>query len=254
MARVKESSSIRASLGPVPPAFSPDAGPLGLLLLDTRFARAPGDLGRADSWPAPVLPRVVRDARPARIVRPSRQLLADACLPGFAQAARDLQAQGVRAITTSCGFLVLLQAQLQAAVQVPVVTSSLLLLPDLLRSQRAVGVLTIDAASLGEAHLRSAGVPAHRLDDVIVEGVDPQGPFARGILGDQPDFDTGSAGDDVVQASLALRRRRPDLQTVVLECTNMPPFAARIGQATGWTVLSLLDAVAPRLAPGGATR
>lgn len=254
MARVMESSSIRASLGPVPPAFSPDAGPLGLLLLDTRFVRAPGDLGRADSWPLDVIPHVVRDASPARIVRPSQQLLADACLPAFAQAARVLQAQGARAITTSCGFLVLLQAELQAAVQVPVATSSLLLLPGLLQSRQRVGVLTIDAASLGEAHLRSAGVPAGRLHDVVVQGVDPQSAFARGILGDQPEFDTASAGDDVVRAAVALRTRCPDVHALVLECTNMAPFADRVQADTGCSVASLVDAVAARLATGSDPR
>lgn len=247
MARVNESPSIRASLGPVPPAFSPDAGPLGLLLLDTHFVRAPGDLGRPDSWPVPVLTHTVRDAKPVRIVRPSAHLLGDACVPAFMQAARALHGQGARAITTSCGFLVLLQAGLQAAVQVPVVTSSLLLLPGLLRAHRRVGVLTIDAASLGEAHLRSAGVPADRIADVTIQGVDPRGAFARGILGDMPGFDAGSAGDDVVEAALALKRRRPDLRAVVLECTNMPPFAARLRAATGWTLVDLADAVALRI-------
>lgn len=248
MARVKVSSSIRASPGPVPPAFSPDAGPVGLLLLDTRFVRAPGDLGRPDSWPMRMMPRVVRDARPSNVVRASARLQVDACLPAFAQAARALHGERVRAITTSCGFLVLLQAGLQAAVPVPVVTSSLLLLPGLLQLHPQVGVLTIDAASLGEAHLRSAGVPGDRLRDVVVQGVDPQGSFARGILDDSPGFDTASAGNDVVQAALALQRRRPGLRAVVLECTNMPPFGARVREATGWTtVLDLADAVALRL-------
>lgn len=246
MARVMESSSIRASLGPVPPAFSPDAGPLGLLLLDTRFMRAPGDLGRPDSWPMAVITHAVRDARPSRIVRASAQLLAEECLPAFVQAARALQAQGARAIATSCGFLVLLQADLQAAVQVPVVTSSLVLLPDLLQAHRHVGVLTIDATALDEAHLRSAGVPAHRLADVVVQGVDPRSMFARGILGDMPGFDVAAAGEGVVDAAVALQRRRPDLRAVVLECTNMPPFAARVRAATGWTVIDLADAVALR--------
>jgi hypothetical protein len=69
----------------------------------------------------------------------------------------------VAPITTSCGFLVLLQRELQAAVNVPVVTSSLLQLPALLGREPCVGVRAISAEHLGHEHLLSAGVPKARL-------------------------------------------------------------------------------------------
>ncbi len=83
---------------------------LGLLLLDTRFPRLPGDAGRPDSYPMPVRAVVVPGATPQRVVRDGDPHL----LQPFVDAARSLAAQGAAAITTSCGFLVQYQARLQA--------------------------------------------------------------------------------------------------------------------------------------------
>jgi hypothetical protein len=158
---------------------------------------------------------------------------------------RSLERRGARAITTSCGFLVLLQKELQSVAKVPVLTSSLLLLPGLLKTQQRVGVLTISALHLGKEHLRCAGVPSARLADVVVQGVDRASEFVTRILGNQAQLDLAQAERDVVAAALALKARAPDIHTVVLECTNMPPYQAAIEAATGFKTLWLKDM--PRL-------
>lgn len=237
-----EDTSIRASRAPAPPVFPP--GRLGLVRLDTRFPRPLGDAGNPASWPMPVDVEVVRGAWPARIVQSAEGLRAANVLPEFLEAVRALEARGAEAVTTSCGFLVLLQAELQAAARVLVVTSSLLLLPALLAREVAVGVLTISAANLGEEHLLAAGVPRDRLADVHVGGVDPQGEFVQAILGNRETLAIERARRDVVDAALALHARAPALRTLVLECTNMPPYADDVRAATGMRVLSLFDAFA----------
>ena len=182
---------------------------------------------------------MVPRAWPQDIVQSPQKV--QALAPHFVQAVQALVAQGACAVTTSCGFLVLLQQVLQAAVPVPVRSSSLLRLPALLRQQPRVGVLTISAAALTPAHLLAAGVPTHRLGDVQVQGVAPDAGFVRSILGNQPQMDLAQAQAEVVAAALALRARAPDLGTLVLECTNLPPYAPAIASATGWATCSLLD-------------
>jgi hypothetical protein len=211
-------------------------------MLDTRFPRPPGDVGHPATFPWPVRHRVVERAWPDAVVTSAQALAASPLLPAFVAAARALEAEGATALTTSCGFLVLLQAPLQAAVRVPFVSSSLLELPRLLDREAQVGVLTIDARRLTREYLLAAGVPTQRVDDVAVEGVDPAGAFARAILGNQPEMDFARAQADVVDAARRLKARAPHLRVMVLECTNMPPYADAVARATGCEVVSLRNA------------
>ncbi len=220
---------------------------LGVLMLDTRFPRWPGDIGCDASCRLAPLREVVRGAVPREVVADAAQLAASGWAQRFAQAAQRLQAAGACAITTSCGFLVLLQAELQAAVRVPLVSSALLQLPALLAQAPQVGVLTIDAMRLGLAHLRAAGVADADLPRVVIEGLPPEGAFAAPILRDAPRRDRAAAEADLLQAALRLQQRAPALRHVVLECTNMPPHAAALAAATGWHLHGLADD--PRLAP-----
>ena len=214
---------------------------LGVVMLDTRFPRPLGDLGNLATYSVPVNIRVVRGIWPDKVVQSAAGLHAGHVGPAFVAVIRNLVREGAVAVTTTCGFLVLLQKELQAAVKVPVITSSLMLLPRLLAAQPRVGVLTISAGKLGTEYLRAAGVPRERLKDVLVQGVDPKGEFATRILGNQPELDLDLARQDVVAAAVALKARAPSLTDVVLECTNMPPYREAITAATGLKTWCLLD-------------
>lgn len=204
---------------------------LGILMLDTRFPRPPGDVGHRASWRMPVLFATVQGASPQRVVREGDAAL----LQPFIDAALGLVGQGAVAITTSCGFLVQFQAALQQALPVPVWTSSLLLLPQL----RRAGVVTVDADALGAAHLAAAGAAP----DTPVEGLAPGCSLQRTLLHNLPTLDRAAAEADVVGAARRLVRRCPDLTSLVLECTNMPPYAEAVRRATGRPVHHLMSMV-----------
>ncbi len=216
---------------------------LGLLMLHTRFPRPPGDVGHPETFAFPVLRRVVTGATPERVVRGRDP----AALQPFVDTARALVAEGCDAIATSCGFLALWQRELQAALPVPVWTSSLLQLAD--RPGRRCGVITIEAASLTPAHLLAVGAdPA-----TPVEGIEPGSPLHRTLLQDLATLDEVDAQRQVLAAAARLRARHPDIDTLVLECTNLPPYAKALRAATGLPVLdvvTLLHTRMARLAPG----
>jgi glutamate racemase len=221
--------------------YSQTPSVLGIMMLDTQFPRPLGDVGHADTFGVSTHREVLRGIWPDRVVTSAASLRKARVLPAFQGIVRMLQMRGVQAIITSCGFLVLLQKELQSVAKIPVITSSLLQLPALLAKQPQVGVLTISSASFGKEHLRAAGVPKERLKDVIIQGVPASTEFVNKILGNQPTLDLAQAEQDVVSAALALKARAPHLQTLVLECTNMPPYKAAIEAATGWQVRSLID-------------
>ena len=210
---------------------------VGMLLLETRFPRIPGDGGHAGTWPFPMLYRVVGGATPDRVVR-DRGGIVDA----FAAAARELAAAGADGITTNCGFLVLHQDRLARECGVPVAASSLLQVPwvqRLLPPERRVGVLTVEASSLTPRHLECAGARP----DTPVEGTESGTEFTRVLLGDETELDVERAREDVVAAGLRLVERHRDVGAIVLECTNMPPYASEVSRATGLPVYDFFSFV-----------
>jgi Asp/Glu/Hydantoin racemase len=212
---------------------------LGIIMLDTQFPRPMGDVGHPQTFGVATHKDVFKGVWPAKVVTSAASLRQARMVPGFQGIVRSMQMRGVQAITTSCGFLVLLQKELQSVTKLPVVTSSLLQLPALLRQEAKVGVLTISATSLNADYLRAAGVPKDRLQDVMIQGMPPTGEFATKILGNQPTLDIALASKEAVAAALALKERAPDLKSLVLECTNLPPYQAEIEAATGWRIFSL---------------
>ncbi len=193
---------------------------LGILMLEARFPRIPGDMGNALTWPFPVLYKVVRGASPQRVVKNQAAGLRDA----FIAAAKELVADGADGITTNCGFLSLFQNDIAAAVGVPVATSSLMQVPfiqRLLPRGKRVGIVTVSLPSLTKEHLRAAGVP----EDAPVIGTETGEEFTRVLLNDELTLDAAAAERDLLGAGEALVKRHPEIGAIVLECTNMIPYA-----------------------------
>lgn len=213
---------------------------VGILMLDTRFPRIVGDMGHAATFDFPVRYHRVTGADPDLVVRRG----AEGLLPAFVQGARELERQGVGAVTTNCGFLVKYQRELAAAVRVPVLTSSLLLVPlvhRMLPPGRRVGVLTVNAATLGPEHLAAAGITADI--PIAVAGLETEKEFTRVLLGDELDLDVDAARDEHQRVARRLVAEHPDVGAFVLECTNMPPYAADIQRATGLPVFDVVSLV-----------
>ena len=207
---------------------------VGILMLDARFPRIPGDMGNARTWPFPVHYRLVPGASPDLVVRQG----ATGMLPHFIEAARALVADGVDGITTNCGFLSLMQADLQAAVPVPVATSSLMqvgLVNALLPRRQRAGILTISASTRTPAHLAAASVP----EDTPIGSTEGGREFTRAILGNEEELDVDAARADNVEAAQGLVAAHPEIGALVLECTNMVPYAAEIRAATGLPVFTI---------------
>jgi aspartate/glutamate racemase len=216
-----------------------DGAPLGILMLEARFPRIPGDMGNGTTWPFPVLYRVVSGASPEKVVLKG----AAGLLPDFMDAAKDLVRLGAEAITTNCGFLSLFQKEIAAAVGVPVATSSLMQVPWVqatLPPGKRVGLVTVSGSTLTPAHLEGAGVP---LDTPLV-GTEHGKEFFRVLIkAETDDMDVAQAERDVVEAGKELVAKNPDVGAIVLECTNMPPYAAALQAEVGLPVYDIYSMI-----------
>jgi Asp/Glu/hydantoin racemase len=211
---------------------------VGILMLEARFPRIPGDVGNAATWPFPVLYKVVRGASPDRVVRRRAEGLREA----FVEGGRELVATGADGIVTNCGFLSLFQDELTAACGVPVATSALMqapLIERLLPPGRRVGILTVSAASLTPEHLVAAGVAL----DTPVVGTETGREFSRVLLGNELELDVAAAERDILDAGDRLVARHPEVGAVLLECTNMCPYAHALRDRLGLPVFDMVSFV-----------
>jgi hypothetical protein len=141
-------------------------------------------------------------------------------------------------ITTTCGFLSLYQREIAAHVGVPVATSSLMQIPFIERvlpPGKRVGVLTVSAANLTEEHLGAAGAdPA-----TPVVGTDDGSEFSRVMINDEERLDVAAAERDILAAGDRLVASHDSIGAVLLECTNMVPYARALSQRLRRPVFSI---------------
>ena len=214
---------------------------VGILMLETHFPRLPGDIGNARTFGFPVMYLTISGASPTRIVKERDSTL----LKPFIDGARELEKRGVKAITTSCGFLALWQEELAAAVSIPLFTSSLLQIPFLFRifgGRGTIGVLTARAQSLTQEHFAQCG--ANELP-IVIAGMDESPEFTRVFLEEANSkedctMDTDRVRDELILAAGWLIDEHPDIRAVVLECTNMPPFRKEIANKIGKPVFDIV--------------
>ncbi|WP_417208523.1 aspartate/glutamate racemase family protein [Antarctobacter sp.] len=210
--------------------------PIGILMLETNFPRPPGDIGHQDTWTFPVLMRKVGRASARKVVlEDPRDLLDD-----FVQVGRELVAEGCIGLATSCGFLSLMQADLKEAFGVPFASSPLMQLPmieALLPNGQCAGVLTVSKESLSAAHFCAVGARP----DTDMAGLPRDGAFASAIFEDLPSMDFEACRREMIEAGKTLVTSAENIGAIVLECTNMAPYAADVSKATGRPVYSVVS-------------
>ncbi len=218
--------------------------PVGILMLDTRFPRPPGDVGNASTWPFPVRYRIVKGAESRVVIGDGMKMLGP-----FTEAARELEADGVKMITTSCGFLAVAQRELQAAVRVPVLTSSLLQVPlaaRLIRPDQRVAIIT-SRDHLTERHFEGTGwssktIPVHVT--VLPEDAQMTSVYSSMVPeAPRPEADPAVLESDLVGAATRTLREHPEVGAFVLECTNYVPYSGAIRRAIGLPVFDLYTLV-----------
>jgi len=178
----------------------------------------PGNSTNPDSYPFEVMMLRVKGANMDTIeANPCQEML-----DKFIAVCKDLAEQGVKAITTSCGFTAYYQEGLAAAVPELVFTSALLQVPfvqTMVGPNRKVAVLTANKNHLREEHLQRAKITDR--DHLVILSLHDQPEWGRIYTHPNEEFDLEAVTDEGLE-------EHPDIGAVVLECTDLPPYSARI--------------------------
>lgn len=202
---------------------------VGIIMLDTTFPRIKGDIGNPDTFSFPVRLKIVKNASPERVVTRADISL----LQHFIDAGQALIREGAAVITTSCGFLALFHQELVKAFDVPVFSSSLLqvhLAASVIKKDKKVGIITASKTSLTKRHMAAVGIDQYPL---AIVGMDNAEEFSSVFIKGKKRIDPEKCRQEMEDAALILIRNHPDVGAVVLECTNMPPFADAVQKTIG---------------------
>ena len=193
---------------------------IGVLSLESYFPKPPGHIKNPSSLPFTTSYEIITGLTiPVLLNNPSPDMIAP-----LIAAARRLEKSGVKAITGSCGFLALFQNEIAAAVDVPVFVSSLVQ-ADLIHRMtgRPVGVLTASVDLLTTRHLAAVGAENTPL---VIEGMQDGTEFSDVILrNSRVDMDLKTIEAELLEASERLVARAPEVGAILLECTDLPPYA-----------------------------
>ncbi len=209
---------------------------LGILMLDTVFPRIPGDVGNERSFPFPIVKKIIKGASPQAVVVDGDSAL----LQPFIDGARELEASGVSAITTSCGFLAMFQRELANSVNIPVFASSLLLCPTIcstLPAGKTVGIMTANSDTLTKKHFDGVGIS--QIPNVVYGMQGTQ--FGSVFVGNAETLDKSLAEREMVSVAKKMANEHPEVGAILFECTNMPPYTQAVQDATGLKVYSILS-------------
>ena len=213
---------------------------VGILLIDCNQPFVPGDVGNASSWPYPVLYAPMPGCTIDRLIHQGDPSLIETVV----DSAKQLERQGVRGITSNCGFMLRFQDQLAREVDVPVFLSSLLQLPMMLTAfarRRPVGVITASRRGLSKDLLRLAHVDPD--DPVVVYGMDEYPEFDEPFMQDSGVVDTAALESAVADMARRMQREHPDMGAILLECADLPPYGHAVQAATGLPVFDFTTMV-----------
>ena len=160
----------------------------------------------------------------------------------FIEAAQRLFDNGVKAITGACGFMALFQQEVARHLDIPVFLSSLLQMPFMFQiTGRKIGVITANADCLKPTHFSNAGVGDHI--PFVVAGMETQPEFRDAILLEKGTLDSKEIEQEVVSVAQELVRNHPDIGSILLECSDLPPYAHAVQAAVGRPVFDFFTMI-----------
>jgi hypothetical protein len=214
---------------------------VGILLLEVGYPILPGNVANATTFDFPVRYKVVREATIPRLLHG-----ADSAVLEIVKAAgKELEEDGVKALVGSCGYFGQYQQEMAAELDIPVFMSSLLQVPMICRSLKPgqkLGILCADATALNPKVLESCGVTPDL--PYVSAGLEGGEEFRSGILEGKGTLDNDKVTEEVVGAATRLVEENPEIGAILLECTDMPPYAKAVQDALNlpvWDFNSMIN-------------
>jgi len=217
---------------------------LGVVRLDYDYPPAPGDSDFPGSFGYDVYYRCVPG------------LTFEMCQSGqftelverrFADAIKHLEARGAYAITGDCGFMMAFQVLARKIAKKPIFMSSMVQCPIIAASldpDDDILILTANGESLKpqkEILLSSCGFDVSK-DRFHIHGCQDVPGFDAVALGQKVPLEKVQPG--IIKLVKDILQQKPEIRAILLECTELPPYADALRYYTGlpvWDAITAAD-------------
>ena len=207
-------------------------------MLDLWYPYLPGNVANASTYNFPVQYKILRGSTIPQILSADPTLL-DLIVEG----GRELEKQGARAIVGACGYFGNYQKEAAAILDVPVFLSSVLQIPIIrrgLKPNQKVGIICAVADSLTPKLLSQCGIDD--LSNIVIAGAQDLPEF-QNILQCTGSFNSHEIEQQLVELAKQLVSNNPDIGAILLECSDMPPYAWAIQNAVRLPVLDFITLI-----------
>ena len=214
--------------------------PVGIVYIDdTNYPMVPGNVNNASSYDFPVILRTIPNMTQERVFAADKTIADDIIKMGQYL----VQKEGIRCLSSGCGFFGNFQKEVSAALDIPVAMSPLIMIPwieTMIKPNQKIGVLTANAGALSDNLLASCGVE-HK-DRLIVRDLYSEPEFSC-IMTYRGFFDNDGVEKEVVGKAMEIMEEEEEIGAFLLECSDMPPYAHAIQSATQRPVFDFISMI-----------
>lgn len=214
---------------------SPMAGhAVGILAIDVQYPLVPGNIVNATSFQFPVLYKILQGVAPHRLLSGDPDLL-QVIIDG----GQELISYGARAIVGACGSFANYQKSAAESLGVPTYLSIMTQVPFILNSMKRdqkLGIIAADANAITPAVLEQCDIRDR--SRLILTSAIEMSEF-RKLLTAPQDFSSNRLDEEIGNFSVRFAKENPDLGAILLQCSDLPPYAHTIQRASGLPVYDM---------------
>ena len=212
---------------------------IGIILVENYAPYIPGDVANATTYNFPVRFQRVKSLKIDKLFKRSAELTDD-----ILKAGKSLVNEGVKAITSDCGFLIFYQDTLANELSVPVFMSSLLQLKfiiNLIGMDDKIGIITSNSEALRKYVINDFFNVAK--DKIVIRGMENKEHFVSIFYEEKGELDTTKFEEEVVSVAKEMVSNNPEVKIILCECSAMAPYGPAIQNAVELPVFDYITMI-----------
>lgn len=213
---------------------------IGIMLLDVHYPIIPGNVVNAYTYKFPVRHMWVEGANQDRMHSGDETLL-----PELIKTAKQLEVEGCRAICGACGYFGHFQRRVADKIDIPVYLSSVVQVPWItvgLKKNEKIGILCADGANLTKELFKECNVSEDNFNRCVIKSAGELLEFSA-FMERRGHFNNEKIKNELINLVKELVKENEDIGAILLECSDMPPYAAAIQKEVNLPVFDFITMI-----------